>query len=268
MGLHTGAVIVGAIGDNLRMDYTAVGDTTNVASRLQNVAAPGQVAISETTHRLVAGYCTTRPLGEHALKGKTEPIDVWEVLATQETRTRLEVEAERGLTPFVGRQRELQLLTDCFAQVETGQGQIAFLVGEAGLGKSRLLLEFRRRTESAATTWLEGHAMSFDQSMAFHPLIDLLRRNFRIEEDEAGHWLRQALSLALEVGNPPQLWKTHLALGRLHTETRRPEQAQQAYQAARQVIDRVKTNLSAPELLACLACSPLIRQVYDLSASG
>ena len=103
LGLHTGLVIVGAIGDNLRMDYTAVGDTTNVASRLQNTAAPGQIVMSEATYRLVAGYCTSRALGPLSLKGKEAPVQAWEVLAAQETRTRLEVETERGLTPFVGR---------------------------------------------------------------------------------------------------------------------------------------------------------------------
>lgn len=183
MGLHTGLVIVGAIGDNLRMDYTAVGDTTNVASRLQQAATPGQIVVSEATHRVVAGYCTTRALGELAVKGKDEPLLAWEVLAAQETRTRLEVEVERGLTPFVGRDRELRLLHECFAQAQAGHGQIVFLVGEAGLGKSRLLLEFHRQLGTNAT-WLEGHAMSFGRAMAFHPLIDLLRRNFRIEEDD------------------------------------------------------------------------------------
>ena len=184
MGLNTGLVIVGAIGDNLRMDYTAVGDTTNVAARLQQAAMPGQIRISETTHRLVAGYCTTQPLGELSLKGKAEPVPAWEVLAVDETRTRLEVAAERGLTPFTGRERELRLLHECFAQAQAGHGQVVFLVGEAGLGKSRLLLEFRQQLGTEAT-WLEGHAMSFGRSFAFHPMIDLLRRNFRIEEGDA-----------------------------------------------------------------------------------
>jgi class 3 adenylate cyclase/tetratricopeptide (TPR) repeat protein len=183
MGLHTGLVIVGAIGDNLRMDYTAIGDTTNVAARLQQAAIPGQILISETTHRLVAGYCTTRSLGGLALKGKAESIHAWEVLAVDETRTRLEVAAERGLTPFTGRERELRLLHECFAQAQAGHGQVVFLVGEAGLGKSRLLLEFRQRLGTEAT-WLEGHAMSFGRTFAFHPMIDLLRRNFRIEEGD------------------------------------------------------------------------------------
>ena len=184
LGLNTGLVIVGAIGDNLRMDYTAIGDTTNVAARLQQVAGPDRIVLSEATHRLMAGYCTTQPLGELSLKGKAEPVRAWEVVAVQETRTRLEVEAERGLTPFVGRGRELQLLTDCFAQAQAGHGQVVFLVGEAGLGKSRLLLELRQHLGTAAT-WLEGHAVSFGRSMAFHPMIDLLRRNFRLEEGDA-----------------------------------------------------------------------------------
>ncbi|PON13779.1 hypothetical protein C2W62_32545 [Candidatus Entotheonella serta] len=161
MGLHTGLVIVGAIGDNLRMDYTAIGDTTNVASRLQNMANPGQIIISETTHRLAEGYCTTQALGELTLKGKTEPIRAWEVLAVRESRTRLEVEAERGLTPFVGRERELQILMDGFAQAQEGHGQIVFVTREAGLGKSRLLREFREQIEDTEATWLEGHCLSF-----------------------------------------------------------------------------------------------------------
>jgi class 3 adenylate cyclase/tetratricopeptide (TPR) repeat protein len=126
LGLNTGLVIVGAIGDNLRMDYTAVGDTTNVAARLQQVAGPDRIVLSEATHRLIAGYCTTQPLGDLSLKGKARPVRAWEVVAVQETRTRLEVEAERGLTPFVGRGRELQLLTDCFAQAQAGHGQVVF----------------------------------------------------------------------------------------------------------------------------------------------
>ena len=145
LGLNTGLVVVGAIGDNLRMDYTAVGDTTNLAARLQQVAAPGQIVISEATHRLVAGYCDTQSLGVFSLKGKSDPVQAWEVLTARADRTRLEVEAERGLTPFVGRERELRLLHECFAQAQAGQGQVVFLVGEPGIGKSRLLLEFRRQ---------------------------------------------------------------------------------------------------------------------------
>ncbi|MGH7770979.1 MAG: adenylate/guanylate cyclase domain-containing protein, partial [Candidatus Binatia bacterium] len=183
-GINTGLVVVGSIGSDLRMDYTAVGDTTNVAARLQQAADPGRMMISEVTHRLVSGYFHTRPLGELSLKGKAEPIQAWEVISARVARTRLEVEAERGLTPFVGRERELRLLSDCFEKAKAGHGQVVFVVGEPGIGKSRLLLEFRRRLADAAT-WSEGRTMSFGRSMAFHPLIDLLRRNFRIEEGDA-----------------------------------------------------------------------------------
>ena len=114
----------------------------------------------------MVGYCTTQPLGALALKGKAEPVAAWEVLAVDETRTRLEVAAECGLTPFTGRERELRLLHECFVQAQAGHGQVVFLVGEAGLGKSRLLLEFRQRLGTEAT-WLEGHAMSFGRSLPF-----------------------------------------------------------------------------------------------------
>jgi len=183
-GLNTGLVVVGSIGADLRMDYTAVGDTTNVAARLQQAADPGHIWISEATYRLVGGYFYTRPLGPLSLKGKAEPLPAWEVIAAREPRSRLEVEAERGLTPFVGRERELRLLLECFEKAKAGHGQVVFLVGEPGIGKSRLLHEFRLRLGDEAT-WLEGRCMSFGQSIAFHPVIDMLKRNFRIEEADA-----------------------------------------------------------------------------------
>jgi class 3 adenylate cyclase/tetratricopeptide (TPR) repeat protein len=182
-GINTGLVVVGSIGSDLRMDYTAVGDTTNVAARLQQAADPGRLMISEVTHRLVAGYFHTRPLGELSLKGKADPVRAWEVISARVARTRLEVEAERGLTPFVGRDRELRVLLDCFEKTKVGHGQVVFVIGDPGIGKSRLLFEFRRRLGDEAT-WLEGRSMSFGRSIAFHPLIDLLKRNFRIEEGD------------------------------------------------------------------------------------
>jgi class 3 adenylate cyclase/tetratricopeptide (TPR) repeat protein len=185
-GVNTGRVVVGAIGSDLRMDYTAVGDTTNVAARLQQVSEPGKVTISEATHRLARGYFETRPLGEILLKGKAEPVAAWDVVGAREARTRLEIETDRGLTPLVGRERELGLLLDAFGQARAGHGQVAFLVGEPGIGKSRLLFELRRRIGEAAA-WQEGHCLSFGKAMAFHPLVDLVRRQVGIEEadDEA-----------------------------------------------------------------------------------
>src|SRR5213594_2398938 len=182
-GLNTGLVVVGSIGSDLRMDYTAVGDTTNISARLQQAGDPGRILISEATHRLVEGYFFTRPLGALTLKGKAEPVTAWEVIGARTARTRLDVVAERGLTPYVGREREMRVLFECFEKARAGQGQVVFIVGEPGIGKSRLLYEFHRRLGDDAT-WLEGRCMSFGQSIAMHPVIDMMKRNFRIEEGD------------------------------------------------------------------------------------
>jgi class 3 adenylate cyclase/tetratricopeptide (TPR) repeat protein len=184
LGLHTGLVVVGKIGDDLRMDYTAVGDTTNLAARLQQLAEPGTVVISEATHKLVAGYFETQDLGEHAVKGHPEPIRAYAVLRTRGRRTRLGVAAERGLTPRVGRDRELTTLLDLFQQAKAGHGQAVSITGEACIGKSRLVLECRRALAAAGepVTWLEGQCLAFGQAMPFLPVIDQLRANFGLEE--------------------------------------------------------------------------------------
>ena len=184
IGVNTGPVVVGAIGGNLRMDYTAVGDTTNIAARLQQMAEPGQILISGSARHIVRGYCSTRKMGKFPLKGKTEKVATWEVTGAREALTRFEVEAQRGLTHFVGHLDELQALQDSFALAREGKGQVISLVGEAGIGKSRLLLEFRRQLDHTDAKWLEGHAVSFGRSMAFHPLIDMMKRNFHIEEND------------------------------------------------------------------------------------
>jgi class 3 adenylate cyclase/tetratricopeptide (TPR) repeat protein len=183
VGLNTGVVVVGRIGDDLRMDYTAVGDTTNLAARMQQIARPGSVLCSEATHRLVSGFFDTLDLGEVAVKGHA-PVRAFEVLRARGRRARLDVAIERGLTPLVGRDRELGALRDRFHHIKSARGQVVSLVGEAGIGKSRLLLEFRRALAQAGeeATWIEGRCVSFGQSIPFLPLIDQLRENFRIEE--------------------------------------------------------------------------------------
>ena len=182
-GLNTGLVVVGSIGNDLRMDYTAVGDTTNIAARLQQHADRGRIVISESCHRLVEGYFHTRALGELTLKGRAEPVRAWEVIAARQARTRLDIEAERGFTPYLGRDRELRLLTESSAAAKAGHGQVVFVVGEAGIGKSRLLYEFRRRLGEEAT-WNEGRCISFGRAIALHPIVDMLKRTFRIEETD------------------------------------------------------------------------------------
>src|SRR5262245_7997535 len=184
-GLNTGLVVVGSIGSDLRMDYTAVGDTTNVAARLLQAATPGQIVISEAGGRAVAGQFETEPLGPLPLKGKPEPVRASLVLAPRGGRTRLDVGAERGLTSFVGREREIAALEVCFRRAEAGHGQVVLVVGEPGIGKSRLLHGLRNRLGERAG-WLQGQCMSFGRAMAFHPLIDLLQRAFGIDEADSG----------------------------------------------------------------------------------
>src|SRR6266498_14713 len=143
IGINTGLVVVGKIGDDLRMDYTAVGDTTNLAARLQQMAQPGSVVISAATHQQVAGFFETRDLGELPVKGRV-PVHAFEMLRPRGRRTRFDVAVERGLTPLVGRERELATLRERFSEVKAGRGQVVGIAGEAGMGKSRLVLEFRR----------------------------------------------------------------------------------------------------------------------------
>jgi class 3 adenylate cyclase/tetratricopeptide (TPR) repeat protein len=183
-GLNTGLVVVGSIGTDLRMDYTAVGDTTNVAARLQQAAEPGAVTVSDGTHRLIRGYFETRALGHVHLKGKLDAVAAWDIVGPGKTRTRLEVEEERGLTPLVGREAELQTLLEAFERARRGAGQVVFVVGEAGIGKSRLLLELHRRVGETAA-WHEAHALSFGRAMTLHPLVELARGWFAIEDGDA-----------------------------------------------------------------------------------
>jgi class 3 adenylate cyclase/tetratricopeptide (TPR) repeat protein len=183
IGINTGPVVVGRIGDDLRMDYTAVGDTTNLAARMQQIARPGSVVVTEATHKLISTFFETLDLGGVKVKGHA-PVRAWEVLRPRLRRSRFDAAVERGLTPLVGRVHEVATLVERFGEAKAGRGQVVFISGDAGIGKSRLLLEFRRRLAEAgeAVTWLEGQCISFGQSIPFLPLLDQFRENFGIEE--------------------------------------------------------------------------------------
>jgi len=184
MGLNTGLVVVGAIGDNLRMDYTAVGDTTNTAARMQQLAEPGTIVVAEAARKLIAPYFETRALGAVPVKGKSQPVAAWELLSASGVVTRLAARAVHGLSPFVGRDDALATLERAWTQTRGGRGQAVFVVGDAGLGKSRLLLEFRRRLADLAT-WIEGDCISFGQSIPFLPIVQMLKQNFGIDDHDA-----------------------------------------------------------------------------------
>jgi class 3 adenylate cyclase/tetratricopeptide (TPR) repeat protein len=188
IGINSGLVVVGRIGNDLRMEYTAIGDTINLGARLQALAEPGTVLVSEATERLVAGFFELRDRGRLAVRGKAEPVHAFEVVAERpDVAGRIDARAQLGLTHFVGRERELALLVEAFESARGGQGQVVFLVGEAGLGKSRLLYELRRRLAGEAHHWIEGRCASYGTTTALLPVIDALRRFAGIDDrdDEA-----------------------------------------------------------------------------------
>jgi class 3 adenylate cyclase/tetratricopeptide (TPR) repeat protein len=184
IGINTGPVVVGRIGDDLRMDYTAVGDTTHLAARLQTLAEPGGVLVSEPTYRAVEGYVRADPMGPVPIKGRAEPVRVFNVTGRRGRRSRLEVSIERGLSPLAGRREELGILAQCWEQAKSGRGQVVSVIGEAGVGKSRLLFEFRQSLRGEPVTWLEGQCSAYGQSTPYLPLLEILRASFHIEDGD------------------------------------------------------------------------------------
>ena len=211
MGINTGMVVVGGIGDNLRMDYTAVGDTTNLAARLQQVADPGMILISEATKRLAQGSVHLEALAPLHLKGMPDPVAAFKVLGLNRPRSPLAQRGERMLSHFVGRARELADLETLLAQVENGQGHIVGIVGEAGLGKSRLVHEFRQHLHGKRLTYLEGRCLSYGRAIPYLPLLDLLRHNCGITEADGPEVIAAKVHRSLqEVGMTPDEWTPYL----------------------------------------------------------
>jgi adenylate cyclase len=184
IGINTGPVVVGKIGDDLRMDYTAQGETVNLAARLQGAASPGGVVISEATHRLVAGYFDTRDEGERVVKGYQRTVRVFVVTGRRARRARFDLAVERGLTPLVGRAAQVSLLHEIWDRAAAGHGRVVSIVGEAGTGKSRLAWEFRQRLEGQRVTWVQGRAAPHAAAVPFHLAVELLEDNFGIGETD------------------------------------------------------------------------------------
>jgi class 3 adenylate cyclase/predicted ATPase len=186
VGVNTGEVVVRSIRkDDLHTDYVPVGHSTNLAARMEQLAAPGSILVTEQTHKLAAGYFEFKALGKTQVKGVEEPLNVYEVLGAGPLRTRLQVSARRGLTRFVGRQSELEQLRQALEQSKAGHGQIVGVMGEPGLGKSRLFYEFKLTSQSGGLV-LEAYSVSHGKASPYLPLIELLKSYFQIhpQDDE------------------------------------------------------------------------------------
>ena len=181
VGINTGLVVVARIGDNLRMDYTAQGDTTNLAARLQQLAPPGAVWVGEATHHVASGAFEWRLVGPLTVKGRAGPVRAYELLGRRAVRSRFEVQAQRGLTGFVGRDAEFQHLLATWEKAKQGQGQVVSVVGEAGLGKSRLLYEFKQRLAREAIPYLEGSCFAYGEAISYLPFLEIVKALFGLE---------------------------------------------------------------------------------------
>jgi class 3 adenylate cyclase len=201
IGIHSGPVIVGTLGNNLRVEFKAVGDTVNLASRMEGLAEPGTTYVSGDTFKLTEGLFRFESLGDKRIKGKETPVGVYRVIAPSTRKTRFDVNAERGLTAFVGRNRELELLLDSLGRAKEGAGQAFSIIGEAGIGKSRFLYEFRKAISNEDITFLEGKCLSYGRGNHYHPISDVLKGNFEIGEDDSDQEILTKVSKNLEILN-------------------------------------------------------------------
>lgn len=193
IGLNSGSVIVGSVGDDLRMDYTALGDTVNLAARMEGLARPGSILVSTKTHKLVSDFFEFRSLGKVEIKGKEKPQEAYELIKAGEVETRIEAAAAKGLTKFVGRKNSMAALMEAYEKAQSRSGQVVGVVGEAGVGKSRLLFEFRNRLPQGEFTYHEGRCLHYGGTMAYLPILDILRKYFGIKEGDREFLIKKKL---------------------------------------------------------------------------
>jgi class 3 adenylate cyclase/tetratricopeptide (TPR) repeat protein len=198
VGLNSGEVLVRSIGSDLRMDYSAVGQTTHLASRMEQAAAPGTILAAPDTAALVEGFVVLEPLGPVPIKGVEAPMEVFEIVRAGQARSRLQAAAARGLTRFVGRAEELAAIVGALERARGARGEVVGVVGEAGVGKSRLLWEFMHSDHTRGCLLLEGQAAPYAKDVAYGPIIDVLRKYFGIEERQDQEEIRVRVAAELE----------------------------------------------------------------------
>jgi len=187
IGLNSGEVVVRTIRNDLHMDYSAVGQTTHLAARMEQVAPPDTILLTAATVRLVEGLVRVKARGPMSVKGLAEPVEVCELLEAHGMRRRLQTARSRGLTRLVGRQTEMTALYAALAQAAAGHGQVVAVVGEAGVGKSRLVDEFVQAAHTQGWLVLDSAAVSYGQATPYFPVLDLLRHYYHLEERDDAH---------------------------------------------------------------------------------
>jgi hypothetical protein len=213
VGLNSGEVVVRTIGSDLRMDYSAVGQTTHLAARMEQLAEPGTAMLTADTLALAEGYIEVRPLGPTPVKGLADPIEIFAMVGASAVRSRFQAATARGLSKFVGRTSEIEQLSHALEQAKIGRGQLIAVVGEPGVGKSRLYYEFTRSHRVEGCVVIESSSVSYGKASAYLPVIDLLRTYFRIEARDDPRSIREkvtgrlfSLDRALEPFLPALLW--------------------------------------------------------------
>ena len=194
VGLNSGEVVVRAIGSDLHMDYTAVGQTTHLAARMEQMATPGTILLAPATLQLAEGYVQVTARGPVAVKGLPDPVEIYALTGASAQQTRLHVAAARGLTRFVGRDAEIELLRRALALAHDGHGQLVALVGEPGVGKSRLVYEFTHSHRTQDWLILEAGSVSYGQATSYLPVIDLLKAYFKVHERETHREIREKVT--------------------------------------------------------------------------
>jgi predicted ATPase/class 3 adenylate cyclase len=194
VGLNSGEVVVRSIGSDLKMDYTAVGQTTHLAARMEQMAMPGSILMTADTLSLTEGFVQVKPLGPVNVKGLSDPVEAYEITGAGPVRSRLQAAAARGLTRFVGRSAEFETLCQALERAGAGRGQVVALVGEPGVGKSRLFWEFTHSRRTVDWFILESGSVSYGKATPYLPLIDLLKVYFRITDRDDQREIREKVT--------------------------------------------------------------------------
>jgi class 3 adenylate cyclase/tetratricopeptide (TPR) repeat protein len=213
VGLNSGEVVVRSIGSDLRMDYTAVGQTTHLAARMEQLAVPGSILITPETLALAESYLVVKSLGPRPIRGLEVAVEVYEIVGAATVRSRFQAAASRGLTRFVGRQTELDQLQQALRQAGVGRGQVVAVVGEPGIGKSRLYWEFTHSHRTQGWLIIEAGSVSYGKATNYLPVVELLRAYFQIEAGDGVRKITEkvtgkllSLDRMLETVIPPLLW--------------------------------------------------------------